>query len=52
MSAVSGSGLRIMSDSWISWNPRIDEPSNPNPSSNAVDGQLAGRDCEVLHLTG
>src|SRR5438132_7134757 len=24
-----------MSDSWISWNPRIDEPSKPNPSSNA-----------------
>ena len=23
-----------MSDSWISWNPRIDEPSNGWPSSN------------------
>ena len=34
MTAVSGSGIRIMSDSWISWNPRIDEPSNPKPSSN------------------
>ena len=22
-----------MSDSWISWNPRTDEPSNPWPSS-------------------
>ena len=22
-----------MSDSWISWNPRIDDPSNPRPSS-------------------
>src|SRR4051794_21233242 len=22
-----------MSDSWISWNPRIDEPSKPSPSS-------------------
>src|SRR3954452_3913324 len=31
--AVSGSGTRSMSDSWISWNPRIDEPSNPSPSS-------------------
>src|SRR3954466_13913235 len=30
---VSGSGTRSMSDSWISWNPRIDEPSNPSPSS-------------------
>ena len=31
--AVSGSGTNSMSDSWISWNPRIDEPSNPIPSS-------------------
>ena len=33
MYAVSGSGTRSMSDSWISWNPRIDDPSNPRPSS-------------------
>ena len=33
MYAVSGSGTRSMSDSWISWNPRIDDPSNPIPSS-------------------
>ena len=33
MTAVSGSGIRSMSDSWISWNPRIDEPSKPSPSS-------------------
>ena len=33
MNAVSASGTRSMSDSWISWNPRIDEPSNPIPSS-------------------
>ena len=33
MTAVSGSGINSMSDSWISWNPRIDEPSNPSPSS-------------------
>src|ERR687898_1906391 len=31
--AVSGSGTRSMSDSWISWKPRIDEPSKPSPSS-------------------
>src|SRR5262245_47107749 len=31
--AVSGSGTRSMSDSWISWNPRIEDPSNPSPSS-------------------
>jgi hypothetical protein len=35
ITAVSASGVRIMSDSWISWKPRIDEPSNPKPSSNA-----------------
>ena len=29
MTAVFGSGMRIMSDSWISWKPRIDEPSKP-----------------------
>jgi hypothetical protein len=33
MYAVFGSGIRSMSDSWISWNPRIDEPSKPCPSS-------------------
>src|SRR5262245_14916288 len=31
--ALVGSGNRSMSDSWISWNPRIDEPSKPKPSS-------------------
>ena len=29
MTTVFGSGMRIMSDSWISWKPRIDEPSKP-----------------------
>src|SRR5437016_10287520 len=33
MYAVSGSGTRSMSDSWISWKPRIEDPSNPIPSS-------------------
>src|SRR5689334_5225496 len=41
--AVDGSGTRSMSDSWISWNPRIDEPSNPYPSSNpSSDNSCAG----------
>ena len=26
--AVAGSGISCMSDSWIAWKPRIDEPSN------------------------
>ncbi len=29
--AVVGSGFSFMSDSWISWKPRIDEPSNIRP---------------------
>src|SRR5919202_604492 len=32
MYAVVGSGSRSMSDSWICWNPRIDDPSNIRPS--------------------
>src|SRR5687768_6818858 len=34
MNALSGSGMSSMSDSWISWNPRIEDPSNPSPSLN------------------
>ena len=48
MTAVSGSGIRSMSDSWISWKPRIDEPSNPSPSSK-TPRQFVRRDGEVLH---
>jgi len=33
--AVVGSGTTSMSLSWISWKPRIDEPSNPMPSLRA-----------------
>ena len=32
MYAVVGSGSSSMSDSWICWKPRIDEPSNIKPS--------------------
>ncbi len=31
--AVSGSGTSIMSDSWISFQPSMEEPSKPKPSS-------------------
>jgi hypothetical protein len=36
-----------MSDSWISWKPRIDEPSNPNPSSNdsSVSSEVGTEKC-------
>jgi hypothetical protein len=31
--AVEGSGIRIMSDSWMPFQPAIEEPSKPLPSS-------------------
>ena len=34
MTAVVVSGIRIMSDSLIAFQPAIDEPSNMSPSSN------------------
>src|SRR5438067_13223983 len=34
ISAVSGSGITSMSLAWIGTQPRIEEPSNPRPSSN------------------
>ena len=33
MYAVVGSGNSDMSDSWIAWKPRIEEPSKSRPSS-------------------
>ena len=30
-----------MSDSWIAWKPRIDEPSKPSPSSNVACVKLS-----------
>ena len=29
-----------MSDSWICWNPRIDEPSKPWPSSKVLSSRV------------
>src|SRR6478672_7803281 len=34
MYAVVGSGNSDMSDSWMAWKPRIEEPSKLRPSSN------------------
>ena len=33
MTAVAGSGIRHMSDSWIAFQPAIEEPSNIWPSA-------------------
>ena len=35
ITAVVGSGITSMSLAWIGCQPRIDEPSNPEPSSNS-----------------
>ena len=52
MRAVSGSGSSIMSDSWIDWKPRTDEPSNASPSSNTLSSNADSRDREVLDDAG
>ena len=41
-----------MSDSWICWNPRIDEPSKPWPSSKVLSLQRRRRHGDVLHDAG
>jgi hypothetical protein len=52
MNAVLGSSTRIMSDSWISLKPRMDEPSNGTPSSNvSADSTWAGM-VECCHTPG
>ena len=33
ITAVSASGMTSMSEAWIACHPRIEEPSNPSPSS-------------------
>ena len=52
MNAVVGSGSRVMSDSWIFWKPRIDEPSNERPSSKTSGPNDCGGHSEVLHHAG
>ena len=41
-----------MSDSWIAWKPRIDEPSNIWPVGEEVLVEGLGRAREVLHDAG
>src|SRR5574337_1159343 len=45
--AVAGSGIRSISDSWICWKPRMEEPSNPIPSVNrsSVNSRLDMEKC-------
>src|ERR1700736_5582258 len=50
--AVVGSGTTSMSLSWISWKPRIDEPSNPMPSSSALAFTAPGGMEKCCHTPG
>ena len=52
MTAVVGSGSSSMSDSWIAWKPRIDEPSNIRPSVKTDGAEVLDREGEVLHDPG
>ena len=52
MRAVSGSGSSIMSDSWMDWKPRTDEPSKASPSSNTLSIEQRSRHREVLDNAG
>ena len=47
-----GSGSRAMSDSWIFWKPRIDEPSKARPSSKTSGPNEPAGHGEVLHDAG
>src|SRR5271169_6630894 len=40
--AVLGSGITSMSLAWIGCQPRIEEPSNPSPSSNTASSISLG----------
>src|SRR6266705_5733695 len=50
--AVVGSGTTSMSLSWISWKPRIDEPSNPMPSSRVLAFTALGGTEKCCHTPG
>ncbi len=44
--------MSFMSDSWMAWNPRIDEPSNIWPFGEEVDVDRLRGHVEVLHDAG
>lgn len=41
-----------MSDSWISWNPRTDEPSNMSPSVKTLSPKLSTGNVKCCILPG
>src|ERR1041385_2442969 len=48
--AVAGSGIRHMSDSWIAFQPAIDEPSNIWPSANVSSSIIDLSKVTCCHL--
>src|SRR4051812_38199877 len=50
MQAVAGSGIRHMSDSWIAFQPAIEEPSNIWPSANVSSSIIDLSKVTCCHL--
>src|SRR6266540_3180650 len=50
MHAVAGSGIRHMSDSWIAFQPAIEEPSNICPSANVSSSIMVLSKVTCCHL--
>src|ERR1700736_1010015 len=48
--AVAGSGIRVMSDSWIGLQPAIEEPSNPKPSAKTSSLKIVTSKVTCCHL--
>src|SRR5579859_2098538 len=50
MQALSGSGISCMSDSWIAFQPAIEEPSNMMPSANVSSSIVVMSQVTCCHL--
>ena len=50
MQAEAGSGIRFMSDSWIAFQPAIEEPSNIWPSAKVSSSIMRDVEGDVLPL--
>src|SRR5438874_5850869 len=50
MQALSGSGISCMSDSWIAFQPAIEEPSNMIPSLNVSSSTVETSEVTCCHL--
>src|SRR3984893_4294000 len=48
--AVAGSGIKVISDSWIALQPAIEEPSNPKPSANTSSLKIVTSKVTCCHL--